>query len=119
MAGATVLVAETRRARPHGPHRRGRCLPHPPRRPVSMPWAGVASGLAEGELTAPGGAPALFTLEPGAAITAADLALAPLTPPLLPPGLASGQPAPDRQLHRHRAVPGKCDSPGPRLCLRP
>ncbi len=89
VAGATVLVAE-RTGRAHTARTdaagRYRIEDAPPGR---YALAGVAPGLAEGQLTTPDGAPALFTLEPGAAITVADLALAPLTPPLLPPDLAS------------------------------
>jgi hypothetical protein len=87
--GATVLVAErtgaahTARTDAAG---RYRIEGAPPGR---YALAGVAPGLAEGQLTTPDGVSALFTLEPGAAITVADLALAPLASSPLPPALAS------------------------------
>jgi acetyl esterase/lipase len=88
VATATVLVAErtgaahTARTDAAGRYR----IDAPPGRYV---LTGVAPGLAEGELTTPAGAPILLTLEPGTAITVADLTLQPLTPPLLPADLAA------------------------------
>lgn len=89
VAGATVLVAErtgtahTARTDADGRYR----IDGVP--PGVYALAGVAPGLAEGELTAPDGHTVLLTVEAGTVISAADLVLQPLAPPTLPADLAT------------------------------